>query len=113
MALGKNIMAPKGMSGFWIIGATWKDNFNKTAFVSLYGFESKAHCDMEGSQYKERLDFNIGAVTYDYDRYFDVSILKEIGKCDLDQFYKFIKENVPDFSDAEDLIYTEEVLYGD
>jgi len=103
MALGQSIMTPKGTVSFWIIGTTWRDNFNKTAFVSLYGFESREHCDLIGSVYKEKIEYNIYPA--DFDKYLSVEILKNSGKCDIEQLYDFIKENDTRFFASDNLIF--------
>lgn len=103
MAIGKSIMTPKGMASFWIIGTTWRDNFNKTAFVSLYGYESREHCDYPGAMYKERYDYCIGPL--EFDKYFPMKKIKARGRCDLDQFYNYIKENDMRFFASDNLMY--------
>jgi len=107
MALGKALMTPKGSTYFWIIGTMWRDNFNKTAYISIYGFESQEHCDMTGSQPKIKLELNI--YPDEYDTYFREDILKESGKSSLVEAYKAIKAKIAEFEDAQDLIFTEGV----
>lgn len=102
MALIKPIMTPKGIASFWILGTVWRDNFNKTAYITLYGYESLEHCDYQGAEYKDKRTYNIKPV--DYDRFFNLKDLKTENKCDLDQYYKFIKGYDSDFAFAEDYI---------
>lgn len=102
MALIKEIMTPKGKASYWILGAIWRDNFNKTAYITLYGFEDKAHCDYPGAEYKDKRTYNIGPL--DYDRFFSLEEIKSQGKCDLDQYYKYIKGSQPEFAFSEDYI---------
>jgi hypothetical protein len=105
MALGKSIMTSRGTASYWILGVTWRDNFNKTAFISLYGYESKEHCDLPMAIYKEMRTYNVNPE--DFNNYFSLSNLKIDGKCDLDQYYKFIKATDSDFAFSEDLIMEE------
>jgi len=106
VALYKPLMTPTGTASFWIIGTRWIDSYCKSAYAILYGFESKEHCDMKGSLYRSFKEYKIKVGSKEFDKYFANSVLKQEGICDIDQFYKLIKDTDVDFKDAQDWIYT-------
>ena len=105
MALYKNLMTPRGRCEFWIIGAYWIDNFAKTAFVTIYGFENKEHCDAEGSVFKEKLSYSINNINGDFEKYLNPKQLQKKNINPSTQFYKYIKDNDENFIGSEDWIY--------
>ena len=98
-------MTPRGKCEFWIIGAYWVDNFAKTAYVTMYGFESKEHCDTEGSVFKHKVSYSINNQNGDFVKYLEPKRLDKNKINPSVQFYKFIKETDENFSDGEDWIY--------
>lgn len=102
MALGKTITTPSGTANFWVINYAVRDTFAKTAFAQLRGYASKEDCDSDLVSL-EHYEYNIPKTVFD--EFFGAEVLKEVGVCDLGQFYRFIKKYDARFTDAEDLIY--------
>ena len=104
MALAKTIMTPRGTASFWILGTMWIDNFNKTAYISLYGYESREHCDMVGAVYKAKKEINI--YPEDFNSFFNPSLLAQSGISGYGEGYNVVKSKLMEFADAQDLIFT-------
>ena len=110
MALIKQYETPKGIAGYWVIGLVQIDNFNKTAYVRMYGFMNKAHADMENPVPLMNLEVNIDPEIYDY--YFSKEIMIQVDATPQTQAYQIFKDfNIQDtqggifnFSDAIDEI---------
>lgn len=110
MALMKQYETPKGIAGYWVIGLVQIDNFNKTAYVRMYGFMNKAHADMENPVPIIKLEVNIDPEIYHY--YFDKAIMVQEEVTPQTQAYQIFKDfNIQDtqggifnFSDAIDEI---------
>jgi len=95
MALQKSYMTPKGPASYWIAGMIQIDNYNKTAYGRLYGFASKAHCDMEGSVPLTSLDYSITPDIYEF--YFSKEIMTLLDSTPQTQFYQLVKDfDLPD-----------------
>lgn len=105
MAIYKNLTTPRGRCEFWIIGAYWVDNFSKTAFVTIYGFENKEHCDTEGSVFKHKISYSINNSKGEFDEYLDPVRLYNENINPSVQFYKYIKDKDENFKGSEDWIY--------
>lgn len=102
MALIKDIMTDKKIiANFWIIPKIEKDRYNKSAYIVMYGYLNKQQCD-DGGVFLDKKFYNV--YPDKFDTYFSLDILKQVNLCEYDMAYKFIKENVEEFKDAEDLI---------
>lgn len=103
MALGISLPTNKGIdASFWIISKVDVDRYSKTAYILMYGYMNKDHCD-SGGEYLTRL--SCGVDTMKFDDYFNLNLLDEEGKNQFTEAYRFVKENDSRFTQAEDLIY--------
>lgn len=110
MALIKQYVTPKGSAEYWVVGLVQIDNFNKTAYVRMYGFANKIHANMENPIPIMTLEVNIDPEVYDYYFSREIMILPDVTP--QTQSYQIFKDfNIDDgkggiynFSDAEDEI---------
>jgi hypothetical protein len=105
VALGKRIITSIGIpASFWVIPKIELDYYAKQGLITIYGYADKEHSNVEQGKFLERLFINIYPNNYVFDKYFDLSILKQENVTQLDMAYKYVKDNIEVFKDAEDII---------
>ena len=90
MALIKEYTTNRGTVSYWVLGLLQIDNYSKTAYARLYGYQNKQQADMENPSAITTLEVNITPDIYEY--YFGEDILKLEGVTPFKQAYLIFKD---------------------
>jgi len=97
MAFGLDIVTSYGITAnYWKIAKIEKSPVAESAYIQIYGYTSK---EMKTNKHLESRFINI--FPKDYQEVFGIDKMSQEGMNDSKSIYEFMKENFPEFKDAE------------